>query len=187
MSRIKIKNFGPIQDGCRESDGWIEISKTTIFIGNQGSGKSTVAKLISTFTWIEKALVRGDYDKKWFERKNRLKNQFLNYHRLENYQINNRKTEIDYEGDAYQFQPAYNFNTEVEVSYLGDFYDPVYEKYDNTFLDNCYYEVIDSVSQTIGPEGGELAIGNILQSIPPDAVSEETEFTIPAPALTRKI
>lgn len=68
-SKIKVRDFGPIQEGCLENNGWIEISKTTIFIGNQGSGKSTIAKLISTFTWIEKALVRGDYDKKWIERK----------------------------------------------------------------------------------------------------------------------
>ncbi len=105
MSKIKIKNFGPIQDGCLENDGWIEISKTTIFIGNQGSGKSTIAKLISTFTWIEKVLVRGDYEKKWFERKNRLKNRFLNYHRLENYFSNFDNlfdnTIIEYAGDAY--------------------------------------------------------------------------------------
>ena len=74
-----------------------------MFIGNQGSGKSTVAKLISTFMWIEKALVRGDYDKKWFERKNNLKNQYLNYHRLENYLKNSGvdKTVIEYEGDAF--------------------------------------------------------------------------------------
>ena len=103
MSRIKIKNFGPIVNGYLEDDGWIDINKVTIFIGNQGSGKSTVAKLISTFTWIEKALFRGDYDKKWFERKNKLKNQYLNYHRLENYlkSNGNRETEIEYEGDAY--------------------------------------------------------------------------------------
>ena len=103
MSRIKIKNFGPIVNGYHEDEGWIDINKVTIFIGNQGSGKSTVAKLISTFAWIEKALVRGDYDKKWFERKNKLKNQFLNYHRLENYFKSNGsgQTEIEYEGDAY--------------------------------------------------------------------------------------
>ncbi|MEX2566157.1 MAG: AAA family ATPase [Cyclobacteriaceae bacterium] len=103
MSRIRIKNFGPIKDGCRTNDGWIDIKKVTAFIGNQGSGKSTVAKLISTFTWIEKALVRGDFNKRWFERKNKLKNQYLNYHRLENYfKINGPdKTVIEYEGDAF--------------------------------------------------------------------------------------
>ena len=103
MSRIKIKNFGPIKNGFEANEGWIDIKKVTCFIGNQGSGKSTVAKLISTFTWIEKALVRGDYNKKWFERKNKLKNQYLNYHRLENYfKVNGaEKTVIEYEGDAF--------------------------------------------------------------------------------------
>ena len=57
MSRIKIKNFGPIRDGFVDNDGWMDIEKVTVFIGNQGSGKSTVAKLISTFSWIEKTLV----------------------------------------------------------------------------------------------------------------------------------
>lgn len=103
MSRIKIRNFGPIKESCQENDGWIDVKKVSVFIGNQGSGKSTVAKLISTFTWIEKALVRGDYDKKWFEKKNRLKNQCLNYHRLENYFKENGidRTVLEYEGDAY--------------------------------------------------------------------------------------
>jgi predicted ATPase len=100
MSRIKIKYFGPISEGCLENDGFIDIGKVTTFIGNQGSGKSAVAKIISIFTWIEKALVRGDFDKKWIERKNRLKNQFLNYHRMENY-IKNQNTYIEYQGDAY--------------------------------------------------------------------------------------
>ena len=95
MSSIIIKNFGAI----KMHNAPIEIKKVTFFIGNQGSGKSTVAKLIATFMWIEKALVRGDYDKKWFERKNRFKNTFLPYHRIENYLKEN--TFIQYEGEAY--------------------------------------------------------------------------------------
>lgn len=103
MSKIRIKNFGPIKEGYEDNDGWLDVKKVTVFIGNQGSGKSTVAKLISTFTWIEKALVRGDYNKKWFERKNKLKNQYLNYHRLENYfKINGiDHSVIEYKGDAF--------------------------------------------------------------------------------------
>jgi predicted ATPase len=108
MSKIKIKYFGPIKEGFQENDGWLDVKKVTVFIGNQGSGKSTVAKLISTFTWIEKALVRGDYNAKWFASKNKLKNQYLPYHRLENYLSNEAalfdKTEIEYKGDAYQFK-----------------------------------------------------------------------------------
>lgn len=106
MSRIKIKNFGPIIKGHQDNDGWLDLRKVTVFIGNQGSGKSTVAKLISTFIWIEKALVRGDYKKKWFEQKNKLKNKYLNYHRLENYFKSNGvdKTIIEYQGDAYSIK-----------------------------------------------------------------------------------
>lgn len=104
MSKIRIHNFGPIKNGCLVDDGWIDINKITIFIGNQGSGKSTIAKLISSFTWIEKALVRGDYEIKWFERANRLKNSFLGYHRIENY-INPGlfdNCKIEYVGKAYE-------------------------------------------------------------------------------------
>ena len=110
MSKIKIKNFGPIKEGYLENDGWIDIKKVTVFIGNQGSGKSTVAKLISTFTWIEKALTRGDYDSKHFERKNKLKNQYLTYHRIENYFSNSENrdnTLIEYRGDSFHITFKY--------------------------------------------------------------------------------
>jgi predicted ATPase len=63
MSRIRIKNFGPIKEGMVDNDGWIDVKKVTVFIGNQGSGKSTVAKVISTLTWMEKVLSRGDVQK----------------------------------------------------------------------------------------------------------------------------
>ncbi len=105
MSKIRIKNFGPIQNG--NGDDWIDIKKVTLFIGNQGSGKSTIAKLISTFTWIEKALTRGDYDIKHFERKNKLKNQYLSYHRIENYFKGSGiqdKAVIEYLGDAFHIK-----------------------------------------------------------------------------------
>lgn len=103
MSKIRIKYFGPIKEGLINKNDWIDIKKVTLFIGNQGSGKSTVAKVISVLMWIEKALVRGDYPIKWFERKNRLKNQFFNYHRLENYFHHNGedKTLIEYVGKAF--------------------------------------------------------------------------------------
>jgi len=79
-------------------------------MGNQGSGKSTVAKLISTFTWIEKALVRGDYSVEYFQRKDRFA-QYLQYHKINNYlHYRNEKpehlaiyhdSEISYKGEAY--------------------------------------------------------------------------------------
>ena len=60
MSKIKIKNFGPIRDGFVNNNGWMDIEKVTVFIGDQGSGKSTVAKLISVFFWVSSAISDDD-------------------------------------------------------------------------------------------------------------------------------
>lgn len=107
MSKIKIKNFGPIGEGYQENDGYMDVKKVTVFIGNQGSGKSVVAKLISTFSWIEKAITRGDYNishfEKAFSKKDQGKNQYFTYHRLENYFPATKETIIDYKGESYHF------------------------------------------------------------------------------------
>lgn len=101
MSRIKIKNFGPIKEGYQENNGWFDIKKVTVFIGNQGSGKSTVAKLISTFTWIEKALYKQLVNKGEVTRKSKFENYYCEYQNLKNYF--NHNTEIEFEGKAYNF------------------------------------------------------------------------------------
>ncbi|GHV18353.1 hypothetical protein FACS1894169_14940 [Bacteroidia bacterium] len=93
MSKIKIKNFGPIKDGLGNNE-WLDINKVTVFIGNQGSGKSTIAKVISTLTWLEKALNRGDI------KSNLSKDDFFElfkYQRINNYfKVD---TLIEYEGE----------------------------------------------------------------------------------------
>lgn len=114
MIRLRIKNFGPIHEGLTDDDGWIYFKRVTVFIGNQGSGKSTVAKLFSTFSWMEKALVRGDYAAKDFERKGRFK-KLLAYHRLEHY--GRPETQIDYEGEAFSFRVK---SDDLKVTDLGD-------------------------------------------------------------------
>lgn len=54
--KIRIKNFGPIKDGFTESkDGFFDIHKITLLLGEQASGKSCIAKLISAFLWTEKS------------------------------------------------------------------------------------------------------------------------------------
>jgi predicted ATPase len=138
MSKIKIKNFGPIKDGLGED--WIDLKKVTLFIGNQGSGKSTVAKLISTFTWIEKALTRGDYSISYFLRKNKLKNQFLSYHRIENYFYtygNSDIAEIEYHGDAYHIK-YYQGNLFINEANNGEYQLPqlMYVPAERNFIAN---------------------------------------------------
>jgi len=108
MTRLRIKDFGPIKGGCTENDGWLDIRKVTLFIGNQGSGKSTVAKLISVFSWIEKAIVKGQLKAKELKAYNRFLKQ-LSYQRIDNYIKNT--TEIEYEGRAYRISYKRNVFT----------------------------------------------------------------------------
>ena len=42
---LKVKSFGPVKDLD------IMFKKVTLFIGDQGTGKSCVAKLFSMFKW----------------------------------------------------------------------------------------------------------------------------------------
>lgn len=58
MQQILIQNFGPIVNKKRTL---IDFSKVLVLCGEQGTGKSTVAKLVSQFSWLEKALVRRDF------------------------------------------------------------------------------------------------------------------------------
>jgi predicted ATPase len=101
MSKIKIKYFGPVKEGFTGDDGWLDIRKVTVFIGNQGSGKSTIAKLVSTFSWIEKVLTRGDFNEKEFTATN-FKRKYCGYHRISGY-FQKDRTEIYYKGESYQF------------------------------------------------------------------------------------
>lgn len=48
MRRLVIKNIGPI----RSVD--ISLNKVNVFVGPQSSGKSTIAKILSTCSWVEK-------------------------------------------------------------------------------------------------------------------------------------
>jgi predicted ATPase len=101
MARIRIKNFGPVKDGFTASpDGFFDISKVTLFIGGQGTGKSTVAKLVSTFLWLEKRIVQGmlkpeDVSEKAFIEK------YIAYHLINNYMQKN--TEIIFSDDVFEF------------------------------------------------------------------------------------
>ena len=48
MSRLIIRNVGPIKSVD------IRLNKVNVFIGPQGSGKSTIAKIVSFCSWLEK-------------------------------------------------------------------------------------------------------------------------------------
>ena len=58
MAQLTIKNLGPIKE-CS-----LTINRITAFIGPQGSGKSTAAKLYTAFLWLEKSLTRSSVSRK---------------------------------------------------------------------------------------------------------------------------
>ena len=80
MQKIIIKNFGPI------NNAEIDIKKILVLIGDNAIDKSTIIKLISLFSWLEKDLFRGsEKTKEWLEKENRLSSSFLPYHRIESF------------------------------------------------------------------------------------------------------
>lgn len=118
MAKLRVKNFGPIKDGFSENDGFIEIRKVTIFIGEQGSGKSTIAKLYSTFLWLEKAFfcnfdITFDFKTKDFI--TLCSNQLLpDFYFTE-------KTELEYIGEYCKFsfnKGKFNFYTGLSEKYV---------------------------------------------------------------------
>lgn len=117
MSKIRIQNFGPIKQGCIDNDGWIDIEKVTVFIGNQGSGKSTVAKVISTMMWLEKAINRGDMDAQMDAE---IFIEFFDYQRVHNYFRD--ATVIEYQGDILKIEYKNSIvKTEVTINQNGNY------------------------------------------------------------------
>lgn len=89
---IRIRHFGPIAES-----GELDIKAVMVFCGQQGSGKSTIAKLISTCSWIEKALARKEITHKDLTGKS-FRERFCGYHYLSNF-FKEGKTYIHYQGE----------------------------------------------------------------------------------------
>lgn len=93
--RLIIKSFGPVKDLD------IIFKKVTLFIGDQGTGKSCVAKLFSMFKWIEKVLSQKKYKLSYFEKYNKFQKVLCGYHRIESFI--NENSYIKFEGELYDF------------------------------------------------------------------------------------
>lgn len=102
--RLIVKSFGPI----KELD--ITFKKVTLFIGDQGTGKSCVAKLFSMFVWLEKVLNLKKYPQSYFEQYNRFKSKLCSYHRIDSFILD--ASYIRFEGNLYNF--VYNKGFRIE-------------------------------------------------------------------------
>ena len=96
--KFKIKHFGPIVEGFTDHE-YMDIRGVSLFIGSQGTGKSSVAKALSTLIWIEKALIRKDFTVKQLQSPGRFKSHF-SFHNIKNYFQDT--TELEYIGEVYR-------------------------------------------------------------------------------------
>jgi len=97
MSKLYVKEFGPIKSGLSELGGWLDFPKVTLFCGQQASGKSSVAKLFSIMSWMEKQIYRDPelvLDETFFA-------HAIEWHGIESYLRPN--TEIRYRGELLHF------------------------------------------------------------------------------------
>lgn len=100
MGRLIIRNVGPI----KSID--IRLNKVNVFIGPQGSGKSTIAKIISFCSWLEKmneATDRAVSDG--------LIKRLKAFHHMDDYFTD--KSVIFYVGENVAF--AYNWNNKIPL------------------------------------------------------------------------
>lgn len=86
MARIIIKNIGPIKSVD------INLNKVNVFIGPQSSGKSTIAKIVSFCSWVEKnVILKTQPEIKFYDR-------LMEYHNLESKYFNDQSY-IEYISD----------------------------------------------------------------------------------------
>ena len=107
--KLAIKNFGPITKGFLE-DTFMDIPDFTMIIGPQGSGKSTVAKALSTLMWIEKALTRKDFTEKELKLPGRFKSRF-DFHNIKSYFSDD--STLEYIGSMYHI--AYRGESKLHI------------------------------------------------------------------------
>ena len=95
--KLRVCNFGPIRDGFSD---FIDFAKVTVFCGPQGSGKSTVAKLFSTLSWVEKTLCRLSFPRVLTSYTREMFLKDLAWQGIADYLTD--ETEFEYKGDGYR-------------------------------------------------------------------------------------
>ena len=79
MTTIEIRNVGPIKEIPE-----ITLNSVNVFMGPQSSGKSTIAKIISFCTWVEKDVATSQSLKE-YDGTTRFKDQLESFHKIKGY------------------------------------------------------------------------------------------------------
>ena len=130
MSRLIVKNIGPIKSVD------IELKKVNVFMGPQSCGKSTLAKIISFCTWMEKT---NAFEEKmaWKDAYKRLQS----YHKLSGSYFNEDSL-IYYAGENLTY--VYNWKEKEEIPVLYD------EYYTEHYIEKEYFFL--SLDKKINPK-----------------------------------
>lgn len=122
MARLIIRNIGPIKNVD------IELNKVNVFIGEQSSGKSTIAKIISFCSWLEKTVNK---DNVFFGQGKEAFRRLQAYHHIQSYF--REDSVICYLGENLVY--AYNWPAEEQIPYPGwDFLDSEHFSVKEVFL-----------------------------------------------------
>lgn len=99
-SKVEIKNIGPIKNVK------LSINKINIFMGEQSSGKSTIAKVICFCSWVEKDVAFHQSFDNYNNDKNYFIDKFQAFHKMKGYF--NENSEIIYESNTLKFHYQWN-------------------------------------------------------------------------------
>ncbi|MFJ1327549.1 hypothetical protein [Capnocytophaga canimorsus] len=106
MKKLTIKNIGPIKEVT------FNIKKINVFMGKQSSGKSTIAKILSFCSWVEKDIsFNQSFDK--FLEGDYFVNYLKSFHKMERYI--KEDSYIEYYGDAVHIEYS---NSKVSIKWL---------------------------------------------------------------------
>jgi predicted ATPase len=79
VATVEIRNIGPIKEAK------FDLNKVNIFMGPQSSGKSTIAKIISYCTWVEKDVATNQSFKKYRDNETLIKDHIELFHKIKGY------------------------------------------------------------------------------------------------------
>ena len=80
MTTIAIRNIGPIKEVKK-----ISLNRINVFMGPQSSGKSTIAKIISFCTWVEKDVATSQSLSEYQENKRYFRERLESFHKIKGY------------------------------------------------------------------------------------------------------
>jgi len=112
MSTITIKNIGPVKDVT------LDLNKINVIMGPQCSGKSTIAKIISFCTWLNKVHAIKPF---WFleNREIKLLDSLKKYHRLGD-EYFSADSSIEYTGTSISFSYNEDGAKKITVGFEGN-------------------------------------------------------------------